>query len=94
MLPLLCNDMQVFIFSVFFPPLSLLIQFARPVFSCSAALGWFAYAPEYYESTNKSFAQREAQSVSIFVHSLQNERATSSTDSGKSQGREGELNTV
>jgi phosphatidylinositol 4-kinase len=74
----------------------LLIQFAaHPVFSYSAALGWFAYAHEYYESPNKSFAQREAQSVSIFVHNLQNERATSSTDSGpKSQGREGELNTV
>uniref|UniRef100_A0A453H7A6 1-phosphatidylinositol 4-kinase n=2 Tax=Aegilops tauschii subsp. strangulata TaxID=200361 RepID=A0A453H7A6_AEGTS len=57
-----------------------------------AALGWFAYAPEFYESPNKSFAQREAQSVSIFVHNLQN---TSSTDSGsKPQGREGELNTA
>ncbi|KAM0865729.1 hypothetical protein ACQ4PT_043084 [Festuca glaucescens] len=60
-----------------------------------AALGWFAYAHEYYESPNKSFAQREAQSVSIFVHNLQNERATSSIDSGpKSQGRDGELNTA
>ncbi|KAI4998383.1 hypothetical protein ZWY2020_053725 [Hordeum vulgare] len=58
----------------------------------AAALGWFAYAPEWYESPNKSFAQREAQSVSIFVHNLQN---PSTTDSGsKSQGREGELNTA
>uniref|UniRef100_A0A0D3FN50 1-phosphatidylinositol 4-kinase n=1 Tax=Oryza barthii TaxID=65489 RepID=A0A0D3FN50_9ORYZ len=58
-----------------------------------AALGWFAYAPEWYESQNKSFAQREAQSVSIFVHCLQNERPSGSADSApKSQGREGEPN--
>ncbi|KAG8062307.1 hypothetical protein GUJ93_ZPchr0003g16800 [Zizania palustris] len=58
-----------------------------------AALGWFAYAPEWYESQNKSFAQREAQSVSIFVHYLQNECPSGSVDSGsKSQGGEGELN--
>ncbi|XP_006651740.2 phosphatidylinositol 4-kinase alpha 1 [Oryza brachyantha] len=58
-----------------------------------AALGWFAYAPEWYESQNKSFAQREAQSVSIFVHCLQNERPSGSADPGsKLQGREGEVN--
>lgn len=39
-----------------------------------AALGWFAYEPEWYESNNKSFAQSEAQSVSIFVHHLLNDR--------------------
>lgn len=39
-----------------------------------AALGWFAYEPEWYESNNKSFTQSEAQSVSIFVHHLLNDR--------------------
>ncbi|KAL6909487.1 hypothetical protein ACP4OV_001768 [Aristida adscensionis] len=54
-----------------------------------SALGWFAYAPEWYESPNKTYAQREAQSVSVFVHFLQN--TNSSVDSAsKSQGREGE----
>lgn len=44
------------------------------MFCCSAALGWFAYDPEWFESDNKSFAQSEAQSVSLFVHHLSNER--------------------
>lgn len=61
----------------------------------SAALGWFSYAPEWYESQNKAYAQKEAQSVSVFVHFLQNERSSSPVDSAlKSQGREGEHNTV
>ena len=61
----------------------------------SAALGWFSYAPEWYESQNKSYAQREAQSVSVFVHFLQNERSSNPVDSAsKSQGREGDHNTV
>lgn len=69
--------------------------FQQYMFCFSAALGWFAYAPEWYESQNKSFAQREAQSVSIFVHCLQNERPSGSADSApKSQGREGEPNMV
>ncbi|GJM96371.1 hypothetical protein PR202_ga13198 [Eleusine coracana subsp. coracana] len=60
-----------------------------------AALGWFAYAPEWYESPNKTYAQREAQSVSVFVHFLQNEHNGGSADSGsKSQGRESEHNTA
>ncbi|CAN6315544.1 unnamed protein product [Urochloa humidicola] len=60
-----------------------------------AALGWFSYAPEWYESQNKAYAQREAQSVSVFVHFLQNERSSSPVDSvSKSQGREGEHNTA
>ncbi|OEL35958.1 Phosphatidylinositol 4-kinase alpha 1 [Dichanthelium oligosanthes] len=59
----------------------------------SAALGWFSYAPEWYESQNKTYAQREAQSVSVFVHFLQNERTSSPVGSvSKSQGREGEHN--
>ncbi|TVU45418.1 hypothetical protein EJB05_04905 [Eragrostis curvula] len=60
-----------------------------------AALGWFAYAPEWYESPNKTYAQREAQSVSVFVHFLQNERTSGSSDSSsKSPGRESEHNTA
>ncbi|XP_062212194.1 phosphatidylinositol 4-kinase alpha 1-like [Phragmites australis] len=60
-----------------------------------AALGWFAYAPEWYESPNKTYAQREAQSVSVFVHFLQNERTSGSVDSvSKSQGHESEHNMV
>ncbi|XP_062214807.1 phosphatidylinositol 4-kinase alpha 1-like isoform X2 [Phragmites australis] len=58
-----------------------------------AALGWFAYAPEWYESPNKTYAQREAQSVSVFVHFLQNDRTSGSIDSvSKSQGHESEHN--
>lgn len=61
----------------------------------SAALGWFSYAPEWYESQNKTYAQREAQSVSVFVHFLQNERTSGPVDSvSKLQGREGEPNMV
>nr|CAB3498468.1 unnamed protein product [Digitaria exilis] len=57
-----------------------------------AALGWFSYAPEWYESQNKAYAQREAQSVSVFVHFLQNERSSPVDSPSKSQGREGEQN--
>jgi hypothetical protein len=61
----------------------------------SAALGWFSYAPEWYESPNKTYAQREAQSVSVFVHFLQNERTSGPVDSvSKLQGREGEPSMV
>ncbi|KAF8378354.1 hypothetical protein HHK36_029693 [Tetracentron sinense] len=39
-----------------------------------ASLGWFAYEPEWYDTNNIRFAQSEAQSVSIFIHYLLNER--------------------
>ncbi|KAL2254732.1 phosphatidylinositol 4-kinase alpha 1 isoform X2 [Sesamum indicum] len=39
-----------------------------------ASLGWFAHEPEWYDLNNKYFAQAEAQSVSLFVHHLLNER--------------------
>jgi phosphatidylinositol 4-kinase A len=66
-----------------------------PTFCFSAALGWFAYALEWYESPNKTYAQREAQSVSVFVHFLQNECTNGSADPGlKSQGLESEHSTV
>lgn len=55
-----------------------------------ASLGWFAYEPEWYDTNDKSFAQREAQSVSIFVQHLMNERtdASQSDSSSKGRGRE------
>ncbi|XP_072972382.1 phosphatidylinositol 4-kinase alpha 1 [Typha angustifolia] len=57
-----------------------------------AALGWFAYGPEWYETNSKSFTQSEAQSVSIFVHHLLNERVDGSIDSSlKARGRENEF---
>ncbi|XP_010255687.1 PREDICTED: phosphatidylinositol 4-kinase alpha 1-like isoform X2 [Nelumbo nucifera] len=55
-----------------------------------AALGWFAYEPEWYDTNNKNFAQSEAQSISVFVHYLLNERVDQSDSSLKGQGRENE----
>lgn len=52
-----------------------------------AALGWFAYEPEWFETNNKSFAQSEAQSVSIFVHHLLNERMDSTPLDSSVRGR-------
>lgn len=59
-------------------------------------MGWFAYEPEWYEANNKSFAQSEAHSVSLFVHHLVNERVDIvSTDlSSKGRGFEAESNTM
>ncbi|XP_020580537.1 phosphatidylinositol 4-kinase alpha 1 isoform X2 [Phalaenopsis equestris] len=64
-----------------------------------ASLGWFACEPEWYESNDKGFAQSEAQSVSLVVHHLLNEKtdsvSTSSTDSSlKGKGCESELNNM
>ncbi|KAH7684907.1 Phosphatidylinositol kinase protein [Dioscorea alata] len=61
-----------------------------------AALGWFAYEPEWYEANNKSFAQSEAHSVSLFVHHLVNERVdiVSTDSSSKGRGFEAESNTM
>ncbi|OVA09140.1 Phosphatidylinositol 3-/4-kinase [Macleaya cordata] len=55
-----------------------------------AALDWFAHEPEWYDMNNKNFALSEAQSVSIFVHHLSNERvdALPSDSSLKGRGRE------
>ncbi|KAI3928955.1 hypothetical protein MKW98_014546 [Papaver atlanticum] len=39
-----------------------------------AALGWFANEPEWFDMGDKKFALSEAQSVSLFVHHLSNER--------------------
>ncbi|KAI6677773.1 hypothetical protein NL676_038569 [Syzygium grande] len=53
-----------------------------------ASLGWFAYEPEWYEMKDMNFSQSEAQSVSIFVHYLQNERVDSPQSDLKGSGRE------
>ncbi|CAI9104486.1 OLC1v1003167C1 [Oldenlandia corymbosa var. corymbosa] len=42
-----------------------------------ASLGWFAHEPEWYD-VNNSFSQSEAQSVSLFVQHLLNERTDAS----------------
>lgn len=51
------------------------------------SLGWFAYEPEWYDMNDKSFALSEAQSVSIFVQHLINERADASQADTSSKGR-------
>ncbi|XP_030545471.1 phosphatidylinositol 4-kinase alpha 1-like isoform X3 [Rhodamnia argentea] len=53
-----------------------------------ASLGWFAYEPEWHEMKDMNFAQSEAQSVSIFVHYLQNERVDSPQSDLKGLERE------
>ncbi|KAL1833745.1 phosphatidylinositol 4-kinase alpha 1 isoform X1 [Daucus carota subsp. sativus] len=39
-----------------------------------ASLGWFAHEPEWYDTNNTNFSPSEAQSVSVFVQHLLNER--------------------
>ncbi|XP_047337579.1 phosphatidylinositol 4-kinase alpha 1-like [Impatiens glandulifera] len=51
-----------------------------------SSLGWFAYEPEWYDMINVNFSQSEAQSVSMFVHHL-NEHTDSPIDP-KGRGRE------
>ncbi|KAI4295546.1 hypothetical protein L6164_035584 [Bauhinia variegata] len=53
-----------------------------------ASLGWFAYLPEWCETNHANFAQSEAQSVSIFVHYLSNERGDAVQLGLKENGRE------
>ncbi|RVX12362.1 Phosphatidylinositol 4-kinase alpha 1 [Vitis vinifera] len=53
-----------------------------------ASLGWFAYEPEWYDMNNINFAQSEAQSVSIFVHYLSNERVDTVQPESKKGVRE------
>ncbi|XWS39824.1 hypothetical protein CRYUN_Cryun18bG0087700 [Craigia yunnanensis] len=53
-----------------------------------ASLGWFAYEPEWYDMNNMNFAQSEAQSVSVFVHYLSNERVDSLQSDSKGRARE------
>ena len=56
--------------------------------ACRASLGWFAYEPEWYDMSNMNFAQSEAQSVSIFVHFLLNERVDSLQSDSKGRAHE------
>ena len=37
-------------------------------------MGWFAHEPEWYDTNNTNFSPSEAQSVSVFVQHLLNER--------------------
>lgn len=51
-----------------------------------ASLGWFAYEPEWYDMNNVNFTQSEAQSVSVFVHYLSNERVDPLSSDSKARG--------
>ncbi|CAN1255641.1 Phosphatidylinositol 4-kinase alpha 1 [Linum perenne] len=53
-----------------------------------ACLGWFAFEPEWYNVNYMNFAQSEAQSVSIFVHYLSNERGDAPQSDSKGRGSE------
>ncbi|KAF3435609.1 hypothetical protein FNV43_RR22700 [Rhamnella rubrinervis] len=53
-----------------------------------ASLGWFAYEAEWYDLNNMNFSQSEAQSVSVFVHYLSNERMNAGQSDSKGRGRE------
>ncbi|KAL8060447.1 hypothetical protein ABFX02_02G025200 [Erythranthe guttata] len=53
-----------------------------------ASLGWFARVPEWYDLNNNNFAQSEAQSVSVFVHHLLNEKVDTAQLDQKSRGVE------
>ncbi|XP_050146495.1 phosphatidylinositol 4-kinase alpha 1-like [Malus sylvestris] len=53
------------------------------------SLGWFAYEPEWYDTSYMNFSQSEAQSISLFVHYLSNERVDAAVYSdSKGSGRE------
>ncbi|KAI3946246.1 hypothetical protein MKW92_036691 [Papaver armeniacum] len=51
-----------------------------------AALGWFANEPEWFDMSEKNFALSEAQSVSLFVHYLSNERVDALPSDSSSKG--------
>ncbi|KAK6159446.1 hypothetical protein DH2020_006760 [Rehmannia glutinosa] len=51
-----------------------------------ASLGWFAHEPEWFDLNNNNFAQSEAQSVSVFVHHLLNERVETAQLDQKARG--------
>ncbi|CAI0377232.1 unnamed protein product [Linum tenue] len=53
-----------------------------------ACLGWFAFEPEWFELKYMNFAQSEAQSVSIFVHYLSNDRGDATQSDSKGPGTE------
>ncbi|CAJ2642759.1 phosphatidylinositol 4-kinase alpha 1 isoform X1 [Trifolium pratense] len=53
-----------------------------------AALGWFAYEPEWYDTNYTNFTQCEAQSVSLFVHYLSNVKVDAVQVGSKGSGQE------
>ncbi|XP_050363023.1 phosphatidylinositol 4-kinase alpha 1 isoform X2 [Argentina anserina] len=54
-----------------------------------ASLGWFAFEPEWFDTSYMNFTQSEAQSVTAFVHYLSNERADAAVQSDlKGRGHE------
>lgn len=53
-----------------------------------AALGWFAYEPEWYDTNYTNFTQCEAQSVSLFVHYLSNVKGDAVQFGSKGNGQE------
>ncbi|KAF7810902.1 phosphatidylinositol 4-kinase alpha 1 [Senna tora] len=53
-----------------------------------ASLGWFANEPEWFDSNSANFAQSEAQSVSLFVHFLSNERGDAAQNGSKGNAQE------
>ncbi|GAV80522.1 PI3_PI4_kinase domain-containing protein/PI3Ka domain-containing protein [Cephalotus follicularis] len=53
-----------------------------------ASLGWFAYEPEWFDTNYMNFAQSEAQSVSVFVHYILNERGDTLQSDSKGRGCE------
>lgn len=53
-----------------------------------ASLGWFAHEPEWFDLNNLSFAESEAQSVSVFVHHLLHEGQEASLSDSKGRGRD------
>ncbi|GER42249.1 phosphatidylinositol 4-kinase family protein [Striga asiatica] len=53
-----------------------------------SSLGWFAHEPEWFDLNNNNFAQSEAQSVSLFVQHLLNERVETANIDQKAGGAE------
>lgn len=61
---------------------------------CRASLGWFAYEPEWFDISNMNFAHSEAQSLSIFVQFLLNERGDAIQSNIKGSEHENEGNFI
>ncbi|XP_073045657.1 phosphatidylinositol 4-kinase alpha 1-like [Primulina eburnea] len=53
-----------------------------------ASLGWFAHTPEWFDLNNNNFTQSEAQSISLFVHHLSNDRSDTSQLDLRARGLE------
>ncbi|KAI8532956.1 hypothetical protein RHMOL_Rhmol11G0258500 [Rhododendron molle] len=53
-----------------------------------ASLAWFAHEPEWYDINNINFSQSEAQSLSVFVQYLLNEKVDTPQLDSKGRGQE------